>query len=241
MNRVIETYGDCARSECCRADRDRDQLLTLPAATSNHIGCQSFFSWKRRSSASPDSVPIQPAYGGRLVVNPLCTKVSRVLPLEFSSSQVAMPLSPQSTDIVRPGSSATILAAKTPGGKRLEAAHGKAPTHPRLDADRKAEPPAGLVGVDQRVVHVFQRRVDEELRPHLGRGEVTPGGEFAAFQMIGQIGQAECPEGVQDAADGGLGQRLLHVEVGLREGQDGRIRAFLLEFDVHGGVLAVGA
>ena len=45
-------------------------------------------------------------------------------------SQVAMPLSPQSTDIMRPGSSATILAAKTPGASESRPPMAKRPpTH----------------------------------------------------------------------------------------------------------------
>src|SRR5215208_8428909 len=71
----------------------------------------------------PPSQPAQPGYGGLAGSNPLCTKVSRVLPSEPSSSQLVDSLSANRRVALRPGSNSTNLAppgssSKPPIAKR---------------------------------------------------------------------------------------------------------------------------
>ena len=115
-------------------------------SVSSQIGCQSLLLVEAAQLGEPGQ-RAHPA-GVRWVAassKPLCTKVSRVWPSEF----VELPRgdavrSPQSTDILRPGSSVDDLGRRHAG---LEAAHREAAADPRLDADRVAEPAADLLGV----------------------------------------------------------------------------------------------
>ena len=104
----------------------------------------------------PLSQPAQPGYGGLAGSNPLCTKVSRVLPSEPSSSQLVVSLSANRRVALARSSNSTNLAP----GVQFEAAHREAAAHVRLDVHVGTEPLAELLRLDHRVEHLVRCRVD---------------------------------------------------------------------------------
>src|SRR5215212_2105526 len=140
----------------------------------------------------PLSQPAQPGYGGLAGSKPLCTRVSRVLPSDPSSSQLEVKPSANRSVALRPGSSSTNLAP--PGSSSKPPIAKRPPTWGRIPSTMELRGClAGALGGSQAqaVGHPGGLLGEAVLQGHLGgvaEQGLGPGAVGAGVAGVARLG-----------------------------------------------------